>query len=85
MKGRKRHVLVDTNGWLMHVLVHAANIQDERGGKRLLAPLQGVFPRLELIWAASGSKKEGFCEWVKAELGWDVEMVAHPFLPGRNT
>jgi len=59
------------------VLVHEANIQDARGGKPLLAPLKGIFPRLELIWADSGYKKEGFCEWVKAELGWDVEIVEH--------
>jgi putative transposase len=61
------------------VLVHEANIQDDRGGKRLLAPLKGTFPRLELIWADSGYKKEGFGEWVKATLGWDVEIVEHPW------
>jgi transposase len=52
-KGRKRHLLVDTNGLLMHVLVHAANIQDYDGGKRLLTPLKDCFPRLKHIWADS--------------------------------
>jgi putative transposase len=61
------------------VLVHEANIQDYRGGKRLLAPLNGVFPRLKLIWADSSYKKEGFGEWVKATLGWEVEIVEHPW------
>ena len=79
MKGRKRHLLVDTNGFLLHVLVHEANIQDYHGGKLLLAPLQGCFPRLELIWADSGYKKGGFCEWVKATLRWKVEIVEHPW------
>jgi putative transposase len=79
VKGRKRHLLVDTNGFLLHVLVHEANIQDYHGGKLLLAPLQGCFPRLELIWADSGYKKGGFCEWVKATLGWQVEIVEHPW------
>jgi putative transposase len=79
VKGRKRHLLVDTNGLILHVLVHEANIQDARGGKLLLAPLKGIFPRLKLIWADSGYKKEGFCEWVKAELGWEVEVVEHPW------
>ncbi len=79
IKGRKRHILVDTNGLILHVLVHEANIQDYRGGKLLLAPLQGCFPRLELIWADSGYTKEGFCEWVKATLGWKVEIVEHPW------
>jgi len=79
VKGRKRHVLVDTLGLILHVLVHSANIQDYRGGKLLLAPLKGAFPPLELIWADSGDKKEGFCEWVKATLGWEVEIVEHPW------
>jgi len=79
VKGRKRHLLVDTNGLILHVLVHEANIQDARGGKLLLAPLKGIFPRLKLIWADSGYKKEGFCEWVQAQLGWEVEIVEHPW------
>jgi putative transposase len=45
VKGRKRHVLVDTNGFLLHVLVHEANIQDHHGGKLLLEQLSGCFPR----------------------------------------
>jgi putative transposase len=64
---------------ILQVLVHEANIQDACGGKLLLAPLKGIFPRLKLIWADSGYKKEGFGEWVKATLGWDVEVVEHPW------
>ncbi len=76
VKGRKRHLLVDTNGLILQVLVHEANIQDYRSGKRLLAQLSGVLPRLKLIWADSGYNKEGFDEWVKATLGWEVEDCA---------
>ena len=78
-KGRKRHVLVDTNGLLMHVLVHAADLQDHEGGKELLAPLKQGFPRLKLIWADSAYKKGDFVEWVKAQFGWEVEVVEHPW------
>jgi putative transposase len=60
---------VDTDGLLMHVLVHAANLQDHDGGKRLLAPLKPRFPRLTLIWADSAYKQGDFGEWVKAQLG----------------
>ncbi len=60
------------------MLVHEANIQDEVGGKLLLAPLKGVFPRLQLIWADSRYKYLDFPAWVKAELGCAVEIVAHP-------
>lgn len=79
MKGRKRHILVDTNGLLMQVLVHAADIQDHEGGKLLLVPLQGRFPRLKRIWVDSAYKKGDFVEWVKAQFGWEVEVVEHPW------
>ncbi len=53
MKGRKRHLLVDTTGLIVGVLMHEANIQDHHGGKELLWPLKGCLPRLQLIWAVS--------------------------------
>lgn len=62
----------------MQVLVHEADIQDEQGGRLLLAPLKGQFPRLQLIWADSRYKYAGFPAWTLAELGWTVEIVAHP-------
>jgi len=64
---------------ILHVLVHEANIQDHAGGKLLLEPLIGCFPRLGLIWADSAYKKGGFVEWVKEMLGWEVEIVEHPW------
>ncbi len=79
MKGRKRHVLVDTTGLIVGLLVHEANIQDHQGGKPLLEPLKGCLPRLSLIWADSAYKKGGFVEWVKETLGWQVEIVEHPW------
>jgi transposase len=63
----------------MQVLVHAASLQDHDGGKELLAPLKGLFPRLKLIWADSAYEKGDFVEWVKATLGWTVEIVKHPW------
>jgi hypothetical protein len=53
MWGRKRHVLVDTEGNLMHVKVTGADDSDLAGGKQLLEPLHGRFPRLQLIWGDS--------------------------------
>jgi putative transposase len=63
----------------MHLLVHGASLQDHNGGKDLLSPLREHFPRLKLIWADSGYNKGGFVEWVKATLGWEVEIVEHPW------
>jgi transposase len=59
--------------------VHEASLQDHNGGKDLLAPLKGRFSRLKLIWADSGYKKGGFVEWVELTLGWEVEIVEHPW------
>jgi transposase len=63
----------------MHVLVHQANIQDYHGGKLLLEPLKERFARLKLIWADSGYDKGGFVAWVKETLGWEVQIVEHPW------
>src|SRR5438034_4813842 len=61
--GRKRHLLVDTQGDLMQAKVTAASTSDLSGGKKLLEPLKGLLPRLSVIWGDShyGGK---FLEWV---------------------
>ena len=51
MKGRKRHIVVDTSGLLLAVAVHPANIQDRDGAKLVLERMLGQYPRLKLIWA----------------------------------
>ncbi len=54
VNGRKRHILVDTLGLLLMVIVHAANVQDRDGAMLLLGKAIGKFPRLQLIWADGG-------------------------------
>src|SRR6266852_7745005 len=54
IKGKKRHILVDTQGLLLHALVHAADIQDRDGGALLLATLFGRFPFLLKLYADGG-------------------------------
>ena len=53
IKGRKRHVLVDTQGLLLHGVVTAADVQDRDGGIELLATLFGLFPFLGKLFADS--------------------------------
>jgi len=52
--GRKRHILVDTIGLVLLVVVHSAAIQDRDGAKLVLAPLAHAFTKLRKIWADSG-------------------------------
>jgi putative transposase len=54
ISGRKRHILVDTLGLLLLVVVHGANVQDRVGARELLEPLRHRFTRLRLIWADGG-------------------------------
>ena len=54
IKGKKRHILVDTQGLLLHAIVHAADIQDRDGGALLLATLFGRFPFLLKLYADGG-------------------------------
>jgi len=73
--GRKRHVLVDTEGHLLQVKVTAASDSDLSGGKRLLEPLKNLLPRLKLLWGDShygGS----LIQWLDEHLGWTVEIVS---------
>ena len=53
IKGKKRHVLVDTQGLLLHGLVTAADVQDRDGGLALLATLFDLFPFLKKLFADS--------------------------------
>src|SRR5512144_2555304 len=54
IKGRKRHVAVDSNGWLLAVLVTAASVQDRDTGHRLVALLRERFSTITLVWADGG-------------------------------
>ena len=53
-KGKKRHILVDTLGLLLHAVVHPADIQDRDGGILLLATLFGMYPFLKKLFADGG-------------------------------
>ena len=74
MNGRKRHVLVDTIGLVLKVVVHAADIQDRDGAKLLLESVKGLLPRLMLIWA-DGGYAGCLIDWVREICGWVLEIV----------
>ena len=60
IKGKKRHILVDAVGLLLHAIVHPADIQDRDGGALVLSTLFGMFPFLEKLFADGGYRGSRF-------------------------
>ena len=74
VKGRKRHIIVDTLGHLLGVFVSAANLGDREGAKTVLEQCRGLYPRLKKLWADGGYTGD-FVEWVSEQFDIDVEIV----------
>jgi putative transposase len=74
VKGRKRHILVDTIGLLLMVVVHTADIQDRDGAKLVLQKAKDKFSRLRLIWSDGGYAGK-LVDWVKEVCHWVLEIV----------
>ena len=76
VKGRKRHLLVDTQGLVLRAKVHSAKIMDWDGIEPLLAQADLKFPRLKQLWLDAGYRGEDKGRgWVQKALGWSVELV----------
>src|ERR1700730_388357 len=76
IKGKKRHILVDTTGLLMHAIVHPADIQDRDGGGLVMATLFGLYPFLLKLYADGGYQGPAFQGAVKAAMAsLNVEIV----------
>jgi putative transposase len=80
LSGRKRHLLVDTTGLLLRVVVHPASLQDRDGAKLVLAGLDERFPRIRQLWADQGYAGQ-VRTWIKETLSWEVTIVQHPSQP----
>jgi transposase len=80
IKGRKRHLLVDTQGLVLEARVHSAKLQDREGIKLLLGLAQDRLPqRLSHLWMDAGYTGEGKgADWAEKVLGWTAEIVRHP-------
>ena len=75
VKGRKRHLLVDTLGLPLSVYVTPADVQDRVGARLLLAGLAPLVPRLGKIWADGAYGGEPLSRWCREEGGWDLEIA----------
>src|SRR5260370_21879454 len=60
IRGKKRHILVDTQGLLLHAIVHPADLQDRDGGVLLVTTLFGMFPFLLKLYADGGYQDPDF-------------------------
>jgi len=74
--GRKRHIVVDTLGLLLAVVVHAADVQDRDGAKIVLRQLKGRFARLRLIVADRGYAGK-LVQWALTFGHWMVRIAQH--------
>jgi putative transposase len=77
VNGRKRHILVDTLGLLLVVVVHAASIQDAAGARLLIERARGRFPQLQRVWA-DGAYTGPLVAWVQRTVGWLLTIVRRP-------
>ncbi len=75
IKGRKRHIVTDTLGLLVGLIVHAADIQDRDGAPEVLKSIRHRFPRLRHLFADAayaGPKLEGALEVIGR---WKLEII----------
>ena len=75
VKGRKRHVLVDTLGLLVKVIVLSASVQDRDGAQMLFSQVRQVLSRLQKVWADAIYAGPQLDDWVKAKCHWVLEIV----------
>jgi putative transposase len=82
VKGRKRHILVDTEGFVLKAKIHSAQVLDQVGIKTLLRRADRQFPRLSHLWLDAGYRGEDKgADWVRKNLGWSVDLVERPKKP----
>lgn len=80
LNGRKRHLLVDTQGFVLRAKVHRADLQDRAAVPLVLEKIDAVHPRIEHLWVDQGYNGSGK-SWIEEHLPWSVEVVRHPPKP----
>lgn len=75
VKGRERHLLVDTLGLPISISVTPADTNDKVGAWRLLAGLKPLVPRLAKIWANGAYTSRTLPRWCEEYGGWGLEIV----------
>ena len=78
INGRKRHIVTDTNGLLLAVHVHPANVQDCHGAVPLLKQLRDRFPKLRHVFADSVYRGKQLLNALSDSGAWTIEIVERP-------
>jgi putative transposase len=79
VKGRKRHLIVDTLGMLLAIYVSAADVGDRDGAKLVFGELLGRKPsRLVAVVADGGYTGERLASWLRAVFGMELQIVERP-------
>jgi putative transposase len=81
VKGRKRHIIVDSQGWLVRVLVHPAKWADSDGAKHLLKRVP-LFARWGKLLLDGGYESPAFLYWCQRLFGVVAEIVRRSALHG---
>jgi putative transposase len=80
VKGRKRHVIVDTEGLLLSVTVHSAGIQDRDAAPYVVQRAQPKMSRVQVMWADQGYNSKKYRKWVDEHYTsqgmWRLEIKA---------
>ena len=77
-RGRKRHIVTDTLGLLLVVMVTSAPVQDRHGGKAILQLLAARFSSIALIWADAGYASQidsGLVTWARTAASIVLQIV----------
>jgi putative transposase len=83
VKGRKRHLLVDTLGLPIACYITPASLSDPQGARRLLAGRAYFLPRLKKIWADAAYRGKELADWCRQQgAGWELEVVERE--PGKR-
>jgi putative transposase len=75
VKGRKRHIFVDTLGIPLAVVITPANVSDSAGLIKLIEPCYKQHTRIKKLFLDQGYK-EGCINWLQNTTGWEVEKIA---------
>jgi putative transposase len=75
VKGRKRHIVVDTMGCLLVVLVHAANVFDGKAARQVITNLFLLLHTVKIIWADSAYSGAQLLDWVSSQFECALEVV----------